>query len=196
MLEEERKSLYSRKDDYLSIGISCDGEFINPISVPWEKTAHAFNMKITDVYITLEDLSDKELVDKIKSFHVVRCYVFATLDDYSFIAGLKEVRDIYIANGAGLVDLSFLSELGEWRMLHVARAHLKDLDPVLESSKIDRMFPAFCLSFADCTVDDVTALYEMKHISELIIIGEDDNDERAKWKRVSALTHRYYKIER
>lgn len=122
--------------------------------------------------------------------------MFATLDDYSFIAGLKEVRDIYIANGAGLVDLSFLSELGEWRMLHVARAHLKDLDPVLESSKIDRMFPAFCLSFADCTVDDVTALYEMKHISELIIIGEDDNDERAKWKRVSALTHRYYKIER
>ena len=70
--------------------------------MPWEKTAHAFNMKIPDIYITLEDLSDKELVDKIKSFHVVGCYVFAPLDDYMFIAGLKEVRDIYIANGAGL----------------------------------------------------------------------------------------------
>ncbi len=171
MLDKERELLYSRKSEYLSIGITDGGKRITSIHIPWELTAHAFNMQTPDIYIAPEDLKDKELIDKIKSFHVMGCYAFTALDNYGFIAELNEVRDIYIIDGVNIKDLSFLSELGEWQMLHIESAHLKDLEPIYESSKIGRMFPSFCFSFAGCTVDDASALSKVKRISELIIIG-------------------------
>lgn len=153
-------------------------------------------MKIPDVFISPEDLNDKDLMDEIKSFHVVGCYIFTRLNNYSFIAEFPDMRDVYIIDGVNVKDLSFLSNLKDWRMLHLERAHLKDLKPILQSSLLERMWAGFCLSFAGCTVDDASALYEVKQISELIIIGEDDDAERAKWKRVQAHTHRYYTIQR
>lgn len=197
MLDEERAELENRQSKYISIGISAGGNNrVGAIPVPWEMTAHAYNMKIPDVFISPEDLNDKDLMDKIKSFHVVGCYIFTRLDDYSFIAEFSDMRDVYIIDGVNVKDLSFLSNLKDWRMLHLERAHLKDLRPILQSSLLERMWAGFCLSFAGCTVDDASALYEVKQISELIIIGEDDDAERAKWKRVQAHTHRYYTIQR
>ena len=197
MLEEQRTELENWQSNYISVGISEGGDSrVGAIPVPWEMTAHAYNMKIPDVFIAPEDLNDKDLMDKIKSFHVVGCYIFTQLDDYSFIAELSDMRDVYIIDGVNVKDLSFLSNLKDWRMLHLERAHLKDLKPILQSSLLERMWAGFCLSFAGCTVDDVSALYEVKQISELIIIGEDDEEERAKWRRVPAHTHRYFTIKR
>lgn len=197
MLDEERTELENWKSEYISIGISEDGDSrVGAIPVPWEMTAHAYNMKIPDVFIAPEDLKDNDLMDKIKSFHVVGCYVFTQLDDYCFIAEFSDMRDVYIIDGVNVKDLSFLSNLKDWRMLHLERARLKDLKPILQSSLLERMWAGFCLSFAGCTVDDVSALYEVKQISELIIIGEDDDAERAKWRKVPAHTHRYYTIKR
>ena len=197
MLEEQRTELENWQSNYISVGISKGGDSrVGAIPVPWEMTAHAYNMKIPDVYIAPEDLKDKDLMDKIKSFHVVGCYIFTQLDDYSFIAELSDMRDVYIIDGVNVKDLSFLSNLKDWRMLHLERAHLKDLKPILQSSLLERMWAGFCLSFAGCTVDDVSALYEVKQISELIIIGEDDDAERAKWRKVPAYTHRYFTIKR
>lgn len=197
MLDEERTELENWKSEYVSIGISEDGDSrVGAIPVPWEMTAHAYNMKIPDIFIAPEDLKDNDLMDKIKSFHVVGCYVFTQLDDYSFIAEFSDMRDVYIIDGVNVKDLSFLSNLKDWRMLYIERAHLKDLKPILQSSLLERLWAGFCLSFAGCTVDDVSALYEVKQISELIIIGEDDDAERVKWRKVPAHTHRYYTIKR
>ena len=197
MLDEERAELENRQSKYISIGISAGGNNrVGAIPVPWEMTAHAYNMKIPDVFISPEDLNDKDLMDKIKSFQVVGCYVLTRLNDYSFIAEFPDMRDVYIIDGVNVKDLSFLSNLKNWRMLHLERAHLKDLKPILQSSLLERMWAGFCLSFSGCTVDDASALYEVKQISELIIIGEYDDAERAKWKRVQAHTHRYYTIQR
>lgn len=197
MLDEERTELENWKSEYVSIGISEDGDSrVGAIPVPWEMTAHAYNMKIPDIFIAPEDLKYNGLMDKIKSFHVVGCYIFTRLDDYSFIAEFSDMRDVYIIDGVNVKDLSFLSNLKDWRMLHIERAHLKDLKPILQSSLLERLWAGFCLSFAGCTVDDVSALYEVKQISELIIIGEDDDAERVKWRKVPARTHRYYTIKR
>lgn len=197
MLDEERAELENKKSEYISIGISDGGNnHVSAISVPWEMTAHAYNMKIPDVFIAPEDLNDKNLMDKIKSFHVVGCYIFTRLNDCSFIAEFSDMRDVYIIDGVNVKDLSFLSNLKDWRMLHIERAHLKDLKPILQSSLLERLWAGFCLSFAGCTVDDVSALYEVKQISELIIIGEDDDAERVKWRKAPAHTHRYYTIKR
>lgn len=184
--------MYSWDINYLSIGITKHGQRVFFIPIPWVQTAHAYNMKVPDVFIAPEDLCDHELMEKIMSFHIVGCYVLTSLDDYSFLANLKEARDIFIAEAINLNNLSFLSTLGEWKMLFIEGAHLKDLEPIYQSSEIERMWPAFCLCFANCEVDDTSALNKMSHISELIVMGVDDDDERAKWKDILARTYRYY----
>ena len=203
MLVEERIKLENRESEYLiesthiSVGISNGGNNrVGAISVPWELTAHAYNMKIPDVFIAPEDLNDKDLMNMIKTFHVVGCYVFTQLDDYSFIAEFEDIRDVYIIDGVNVKDLSFLNNLKNWHILHLERAHLKDLKPILQSSLQKRWLPVFCLSFSECTIDDVSALYEVKQIAELIVVGEDNDEERSKWRSVPAHIHRYYTIKR
>ena len=192
MPEKYKEPLYSGKSEYLNLGISPGGVPVDNIAVPWEVTAHAFNMKIPDVWIAPEDLNDSELMDRIRSLHVLGCYVFAPLEDLGFIAGFGEVMDIYIADGSGLKDLSFLSGLGEWMMLHIHGARLKDLEPVYLSSLNGRTCPVFCLSFSGCRIDDASALYGMKNISELIVAGDGSEDDKKVWERVQALTYRCY----
>ena len=120
-------ALWNRDSEYISIGITENGQRLSAFNIPWEQTAHAFNMKIPDVFLSPEDLKDEKLMEQIRSFHVVGCYVLTPIDDYSFIAGLPELFDIYLANATKLGDLSFLSGLGEWSMLHISGAHLQDL---------------------------------------------------------------------
>lgn len=194
MLDKERETLENRKSEYLSIGIS-NGNRMKSIPVPWELTAHAFNMKTPDVYIQPEDLRDSDLMAKIKSFHVLGCYAFTRLFDYAFIADFPEIRDIYIVDGANVKDISFISTLKDCRMLHLENAHLKDLEPIYLLSLFERRFSGFCLSLFGCTVDDVSALHEVNNLSELIIAGADDEVERARWKSIPAYTHRYYVIK-
>ena len=193
MTETEKESLYLRKDRYVSIGITENGSPAGTIGVPWEVTAHAFNMKIPDVYIAPEDLNDEALMDKISSFHVTGCYVFTPLGDYGFIGKFKDIMDIYIVRGGNLKDLSFLCGLGDWMMLHVEGAHLDDLEPISLSLKSRKSIPPICLSFSCCTVGNISALYGLDHISELIITGADDNAETARWSKVCAHTFKYRK---
>ena len=195
MLDEQRNELENRQSKYISIGISEGGTYcVGGIPVPWETTANAFNMKIPDVFIAPEDLGDRALMEKITSFTVLGCYIFTRLDDYGFIAGFTKVRDIYILDGVNVRDLSFLSSLKDWHLLHIKSAHLKDLSPVYEASLLARWVPGICLSFTDCTVDDISALYSVELIDELIIAGKDDDNERERWRTVPALTYMYYTL--
>lgn len=195
MLEYERERLNNRDSEYISIGITENGQRLSAFNIPWEQTAYAFNMKLPDIFLAPEDLNDEKLMEQIRGFHVVGCYVMTPIDDYGFIAGFPELFDIYLANAATLKDLSFLSGLGEWSMLHISGAHLRDLNAIAESAKIQRFFPAYCFSFAGCKIEDISALNSVPLISELIIVGEDDETERRRWRTINADTFRYYKIQ-
>ena len=149
MQEYEREQLNNRGSEYISIGVTENGQRISAFNIPWEQTAHAFNMKIPDVFLAPEDLKDEKLMNQIRSFHVVGCYVLTPIDDYSFIAGLPELFDIYLANATKLKNLSFLSGLGEWSMLHISGAHLQDLNAIAESAQIQRFFRSIVLVLPD-----------------------------------------------
>lgn len=61
MIKSERDKLNNRDSEYLSIGITSDGAPRGSIGVSWEKTAHAFNMRTPNVYLSPEDLRDEEM---------------------------------------------------------------------------------------------------------------------------------------
>ena len=63
MIESENKKLLERNNEYLSIGITEGGQARDITHVPWERTAHAFNMKVPGVYLSPEDLSDEDFDD-------------------------------------------------------------------------------------------------------------------------------------
>lgn len=149
-------------------------------------------MRRPDVFITPEDLRDAELTDRIRSFRVRGCYVFCPLEDYAFLAGFKDLTDIYLEHAANLKDISFLEGLSAWKMLHMEDAGLCDLAPIPRSLQ-NGEHRLICLSFVCCKVDDVSALCGMQNIDELIVVGEDDDSERAKWRQIRACTRRYFK---
>ena len=58
MLTEERKKLKAAAaaHEYMSIGINSDSQPVRGGFIPWEVTAHAFNMKTPLVTIAAADL--------------------------------------------------------------------------------------------------------------------------------------------
>ena len=135
MIESEKKKLLERNNEYLSIGITEGGEPRDVTQVPWERTAHAFNMKIPNVYLSPEDLRDEEILKKLHGYRVIGCYIYAPLENYDFLKTFPEIRDLYIERAESLTDISFISTLCDCDMLYLEVASLKNLDPVVEMKK-------------------------------------------------------------
>jgi len=198
MISSEREKLFGRRGEYLSIGITEDGVPPCATGVPWERTAHAFNMRLPDIYLAVEDLSDKEIMDRVRSFTVIGCYICAPLDDYRFIAELNDLQDIYIKKGDGIKELSFLEGKGSCRMLYLQNASLKDLEIIVSQKKnavsISRCFSCLCLD--NCTVDDLSCLEEQGvFFSELIVINPKSRSQEHRWRGAHAAVKRYYEYE-
>lgn len=192
MTETERSKLFDENcAEYIGIGITPDGIRLGSIPVPWEHTVHAFNMKTPDIYITPEDISDDEIMAEILRHKVVGCYIFAPLEDYSFISRFKDLHDIFICRGENLTDLSFLSELDECFMLYLEDAHLKCLDGILPSRRFHRIRMSWCIGLYNCIVEDVSALKaEDMRISELMVWNTRQDVDFDKWKGIGANTVR------
>lgn len=139
MLEEQKKILEEQSRDYLSIGITADGDYQRVIPVPWQYTSNAFNMKRPTVYLSPEDLSDPELMALLESYQVRGMYIFTPLEDYSFIARFRGLWDVYICRGGGWIDLSFMNEIPDWNMFYLSDAMIPDISPVFRS-KTERIF--------------------------------------------------------
>ena len=198
MIESERKKLFERESEYLNIGITKDGEPIGSISVPWEKTAAAMNMRLPDVYISPEDINDKEIFDKIKSFTVLGCYIRPELDDYSFLSSLPTLWDVNIRCAKKLGNLNFLFDLPECRMLFIYDADLTDIDAVVEKKLKATMPPDLlrCFGLYNCRVEKLPDLSDPKcYFSEFIICNPKERNEREHWMKVTSNTKRYYEID-
>ena len=71
MIESERNKLENRESEYLSIGITQGGVPRTTIGIPWEATAHAFNMRTPNVYLSPEDIQDEEIMGQLESYKVI-----------------------------------------------------------------------------------------------------------------------------
>ena len=197
MLDTERQKLLEHSGEYLSIGITDSGEPVGIISVPWEATAHAFNMKIPHVYITPKDLQDAQITEEIERYTVIGCYIFTSLKDYSFLSRFNKIHDLSIKYGDNVRDLDFLEGLSECRMLYLENACLKSLDTLVKVKK-ESTSPFRCLSCVglyNCTVEDMSVFeHESVHFSEFLVWNPNENsaDSKDRYKHVSANTLKYF----
>lgn len=195
MLDSQREILKNQNSEYLSLGITQNGEPYGAIAVPWEHTASAFNMKTPNVYLSEQDLKDPEIREILKEYHIIGCYIFNALQDYSFIADFKELHDVFILDGCNITDLSFMKELNEWFMLYIEDARLPNLDPLFPKGKKDKFFP-YCIGFGGCEIKDITALENSEiYLSELIVLCPKGTNDREKWQNIRCGTYSYYEYD-
>ena len=181
MLQSEREKLYNRESEYLSIGISENGEGYGMHPVPWDYTANAYKMKLPKIYISKKDLLDEKLMAKICEFKVHGCYIFCPLENYDFLNRFTDMSDLNIYQAYNLENLSFLKRFKECRMLFVSKAHLKDINDVVGPEPYFMAKPN-CLALYDCIVDDISYLKDKKvTFNELVICNPKSRDERGRW---------------
>lgn len=198
MIGSQRDKLKNKTSEYLSIGITIGGEPRNTIGVPWVATAYAFNMRTPTVYLSPEDLNDEEILGLLESYKVIGCYIWAPLDDYSFLARFKDLEDINIKNGDAILNLDFLSELYECKMLYLQNAKLNNLNVIVDVKKNSKtMFGCLrCIGLDNCEVEDLSVFETEKvHFSEFLIWKPEGSNERDRWGVVSAGTRRYYEFK-
>ena len=198
MIESERNKLINRDSEYLSIGITLGGAHRMSVGVPWQVTAHAFNMRTPDVYISPEDLQDEALMELIQSYKVIGCYIWAPLKDYSFLARFKYLQDINIKNGDAITNLDFLTELYECRMLYLQNAALENLDIIVEVKKNSTAILGGlrCVGLDNCVVKDLSVLKNEKvHFSEFLVWMPEGSNEVSRWDVVSAGKFQYFEFK-
>ena len=135
MQESQRELLAQKSKDYLSIGITEDGNIQRIIPIPWQYTSTAYNMRRPEIYLEPADLEDEELMAHLETFQVRGMYIFTPLEDYSFIARFRGLWDVYILRGGGWIDLSFMREIPDWSMFHLQDAIVPDISPVFRSRR-------------------------------------------------------------
>lgn len=193
MIASQYRKLEAFQKQYLSLGITADGQPRSAIGVPWEHTASAFNMCTPDLYLAPEDTRDEALLERLSAFHLCGCYCFAPLEDYSFFARFPLLRDLYIEKGKQLTSLAFARGFGELSMLYLEDAHLPDLSDAFPPERFQHLAHR-CLGLYHCRIDCPEAICSPHtYFSELLIWPEAaDEQERLRWKQVRAGTFRYY----
>ncbi|MDD7388962.1 MAG: hypothetical protein PUG60_04750 [Lachnospiraceae bacterium] len=198
MTESEREKLFGYDKKYLSLGITEGGACRTSVSVPWERTGNAFNMRIPNIYFAREDFDDPEILEQLKKFCITGCYIFTPLQDYDFLAQFTEIRDLYIEYGGAIRNLSFMRNMKEWFLLYLEDAHLENLCDLFPEDRENYPLASRCMGFYHCQVDDVSAMQGKKiFLSELLVWpAEPDPEEKEKWRKAAkearAGRFRYY----
>jgi hypothetical protein len=198
MTESERQKLFDPEREYLNLGITEGGVERGVISVPWEQTSNAFNMKTPNVYISPEDLLDVEIFERIRSLNLLGLYIFTPLDDYSFISKLTTLWDLNIRQAQNLKSLDFLKDLPEIRMLMLYGAELDNVDVIFDMKRESKSFlyPFRCVGFYDCKIEKTPKFQDQsRSFGEFIVWQRPERDERERWRSVPAGKNKYYVIE-
>ncbi|MCD8049226.1 MAG: hypothetical protein LUG52_06440 [Clostridia bacterium] len=199
--ENLSEALNGRKSEYLSIGIADTEKGHNAFYVPWDHTSNAMNMKIPDVYITKDELSDESVMRRIKEFKVIGCYIDIPLDDYEFLKEFPYIRDLNILRGENVTDLAFLRELKQCRMLYMENVTARDLKPILTAkheTKGQGIFdnPYVCVGLYDCKIGDISGFDDLElFFSEFIVWNPKERNEKNRWRKMCGGKVRYYEIK-
>lgn len=173
---------------YISIGICRAGE--RPVlGIPWTSRTGAMNMKLPNIYFEEEDLYDAVLMERLKSFQVIGCYIFDELKDYSFLEMFPDIRDLHIRKACNIKDLSFMSKMPNCFMLLIENATLENLDGLtaLRSSKQARY--ASYLALINCKIGNIDCLCQNSVLlSELVVVS---TDEQERWEAVPSMEYTY-----
>ena len=195
MTEQDLQTLRNFPHEYLSIGITEDGHSRQSVWVPWETTGNAFNMRTPDLYLSPAELADEEFWTELERFHVVGCYIFCPLEDYSFLNRLPELQDITIHQGGSLRDLRFLRNMKGWFQLHVEDAVLENLDDLFPEGARKGLF-SICVCLSGCTVKDLSALTrEGIYLSELVVLAPEGSNDKERWKAVRCGKYSYFEYK-
>lgn len=196
MLESQKQKLENYNSEYLNIGITQDGSPRNVIQVPWHYTASAFNMKTPHIYLCAEDMKDPQIIELLQKYHVLGCYIFDPLEDYSFIGNFKELWDVHIENGHNITNLSFMEELEDWFMFYLENACLENLDSLFPRNHKKDQFHSYCVGFVDCKVDDLRALAECDlHLFEQLVVYPKGANQKERWNCVQSHRYTYYEYD-
>ena len=196
MQDSERIKLDSFHTKRISIGITEGGIRRNSDLIPWENTAHAFNMRIPNIYFEESDFHDPAILTRMDELEVIGCYIFTSLEDYSFLSRFPHIEDLYIARGHNVRDLSFTRNMTEWFMFYLEDAELDDLNDLFLQPNRSSKIHSYCFGLTNCRVKDISAITKSSiRLSELIICGEDCKVEKERWRAVPALKHKYYSIK-
>ncbi len=188
MLQSEREILFNRELAYLSVGISEGGIRYGQYPIPWDSTANAYKMILPNVYISKEDINDKEIMCQLKKFKVEGCYIFCELENYDFLNDFVDMKDLNIYSAYNLRDFSFLENCTKCDLLFVSRAHLSNIDQIIGPHGLAR---PRCLALYDCIVDDINNLKSAQcSFGELIICNPKSRNERKRWSGIRGL--KYY----
>ncbi len=163
MREELRLALDGHDSEYLSVGVNDTGENPRSWEVLWYNTSNAYNMKTPDLYITKEEISDPEVIKKLRSFRVVGFYIEVPLEDYSFLADFPDIFDLNIFYGKNLRDLGFLGKLKRCRMIFLEDIDVPDIDVILNSKRGKKVIdaPFVCVGLYNCKIERVPTREEM-----------------------------------
>lgn len=95
--------------------------------LPWRYDATCFNFNSPDETITTSEICNIDAPEEIESL-VISC----DLEDYNFISKMKNLRQLYIYEGANISDLSFVKNLTKLRQLCIGNTKVNSLEPVKE----------------------------------------------------------------
>lgn len=192
MVESQRQKLREYPHKYLSLGITEGGEPRRSISIPWEYTSNAFNMRTPDIYLSPVDMMDESLWAELGRFHIHGCYIFCPLEDYGFLNRLTELEDLCIRSGGALRSLRFLRNMPDWFHLHVEDAVLEDLDDLYPDGPRKGVH-SVCVCLSGCQVGDISALVHPDiWLSELVILTPQGRNDRERWRAVRCGKYSYW----
>ena len=193
MIPTQKEKLLNFEHTCIGIGITSDGVGYSMFNIPWESTAHAFNMRTPDIYFAPEDMYDPEIIELLGKYKVIGCYIFTEMEDYSFLEQFTDMQDLHIRYGKNLKNLSFMKNMKEWFMLYIEDAHLDNLDAAFDREEKRCGFYSYCVGFCNCKIEDVSAIAKSGvRLSELLIWNTRKDMDYEKWKGISALTKRCY----
>lgn len=147
---------------------------------PWKHDSICYNFKMPDETVMVSDLHSIAGSSDIEVL-VVGC----SLNDYAFLDGMANLRQLYIYHGENINDLSFLAELTNLRQLYVANSHIKNLDGLValmnEQARIRESLDVFerimygfegiCIE-SDGNLDGKALLIPKYYVTEIKINGK------------------------
>ena len=183
-IDREKLNEAAENHDWIGVGIDREEKQFTGVFVPWELTASAINMKTPDIMLTVNDLSDREIMNKLYCCQVIGIYIFTPLHDYSFLSQFHQVRDLFVLHGERMIDLSFVCNMPDLYMFYIENAKLPNLDPLIDNYNSGNHINSARFGFAFCDIADTSALQKLKFpISELLVWCRKGKTEfKKRWK--------------
>ena len=97
---------------------------------PWKHDSICYNFNMPDECVSADNVAEITAPENIGTL-VIGC----DLTDYSFIASMTNLNQLYIYSSANITSLDFVKKLNKLRQLYITDSHIASLDPLVELIK-------------------------------------------------------------